>query len=636
MHQNHEVHATCAAKERFAITQLFLPNGLIENLSSDRIIQVKCDETKPECKRCVTKGVQCPGYTKDLKWSTKYEVAAPAPKAARRKAKALGSARQHSEAPSLSGESDSSADTETHETVIDFSDVSQTTGQSMVLRRPPTVISQQRMPTIMPQIFNPSCFLKEQYFQQICAIASMYDSHLNPFRVMVLSMMDDSPAVSYTIQSMAAAFIGWDDAATENKLYAIQHLQQILSRFQNMGEVTDEVMLVTFFLGVTACWHKDGDLGLEFLTAARIAVDARNELPEGQQKKGRLRLGLLRGMLDYWEMNTAMVPRIRQQQYITNNTSWPDAKSYRVTPLGYQDTESTAMTADNTIPHPWVGVAPRAMQLLKEAGELLRQCYEYSPDSEAFGVPPFLEGKAEVIEEELLGLELPPLNEIQDAGDDRTPGNHYLVLADCYRLSTLLLVYSIFPALLSKRLGERPEEGGSPFSSSDNMSLSGLEELGPFTPFGSPFLGAQNLGNSSMEGSQEGSADSQSKTWLMAMALHVLRQLNSLPPASGTHPAQTILLVICSNALAFSDAKCQKSSTSARPPSPDDDQHDRDVRVGRDLVLRKLETLKQWLPPRQLHSVYELINQLWKSLDEGQKTYWFKVMADHKLEVILG
>ncbi|KAK1702419.1 uncharacterized protein BDZ83DRAFT_686667, partial [Colletotrichum acutatum] len=35
--------------------------------------RIKCDEAVPSCLRCVKSGVDCPGYAKALKWSTKHE-----------------------------------------------------------------------------------------------------------------------------------------------------------------------------------------------------------------------------------------------------------------------------------------------------------------------------------------------------------------------------------------------------------------------------------------------------------------------------------------------------------------------------------------------------------------------------------
>lgn len=34
---------------------------------------MKCDETVPQCRNCLHRKIQCPGYERQLKWSTKYE-----------------------------------------------------------------------------------------------------------------------------------------------------------------------------------------------------------------------------------------------------------------------------------------------------------------------------------------------------------------------------------------------------------------------------------------------------------------------------------------------------------------------------------------------------------------------------------
>ncbi|KAJ4169002.1 hypothetical protein NW754_010934 [Fusarium falciforme] len=35
--------------------------------------RLKCDEQQPSCRRCINIGVECPGYARPIKWSTKYE-----------------------------------------------------------------------------------------------------------------------------------------------------------------------------------------------------------------------------------------------------------------------------------------------------------------------------------------------------------------------------------------------------------------------------------------------------------------------------------------------------------------------------------------------------------------------------------
>ncbi|KAF2436137.1 hypothetical protein EJ08DRAFT_578990 [Tothia fuscella] len=45
-------------------------NGCLQCRSN----RMKCDESKPHCKKCTSRAIICPGYKKSLKWSTKYEV----------------------------------------------------------------------------------------------------------------------------------------------------------------------------------------------------------------------------------------------------------------------------------------------------------------------------------------------------------------------------------------------------------------------------------------------------------------------------------------------------------------------------------------------------------------------------------
>lgn len=40
--------------------------------------RMKCDEGKPRCRNCAYRKIDCPGYARDLKWSTKYERFKPA------------------------------------------------------------------------------------------------------------------------------------------------------------------------------------------------------------------------------------------------------------------------------------------------------------------------------------------------------------------------------------------------------------------------------------------------------------------------------------------------------------------------------------------------------------------------------
>ncbi|KAF2460540.1 fungal-specific transcription factor domain-containing protein [Lineolata rhizophorae] len=51
-----------------------------------KLKRLKCDEKKPKCNNCESRGVECPGYSKLFKWSTKYETFQPAQLEVRTKA----------------------------------------------------------------------------------------------------------------------------------------------------------------------------------------------------------------------------------------------------------------------------------------------------------------------------------------------------------------------------------------------------------------------------------------------------------------------------------------------------------------------------------------------------------------------
>ncbi|RAL13309.1 Zn(II)2Cys6 transcription factor [Aspergillus homomorphus CBS 101889] len=52
--------------------------------------RVQCDETRPACNACVSKGRTCPGYQREFKWSTKHEVSSTATRRRRRAASGSG------------------------------------------------------------------------------------------------------------------------------------------------------------------------------------------------------------------------------------------------------------------------------------------------------------------------------------------------------------------------------------------------------------------------------------------------------------------------------------------------------------------------------------------------------------------
>lgn len=68
---------SAAALASTSSTSLTKPTKSRNGCQRCRATRRKCDETKPHCKRCTGKGVACPGYVRDFRWSSKYEVLQP-------------------------------------------------------------------------------------------------------------------------------------------------------------------------------------------------------------------------------------------------------------------------------------------------------------------------------------------------------------------------------------------------------------------------------------------------------------------------------------------------------------------------------------------------------------------------------
>ena len=120
--------------------------------------------------------------------------------------------------------------------------------------------------------------------------------------------------------------------------------------------------------------------------------------------------------------------------------------------------------------------------------------------------------KAEQLHSDLCAVQLPQESVIVDSGDDLTPANHLVRIAEAYRCTGLLQLYRNFPDLLS--------------------------------PFTSTLEGELQDGGFSGVSDSEKMADA----WLVCLALHILDLIQDVPLSSRTRSIQPLLLVsICSD-----------------------------------------------------------------------------------------
>ncbi|KAH8666114.1 fungal-specific transcription factor domain-containing protein [Ilyonectria robusta] len=233
--------------------------------------RVKCDEGEPSCRRCTKTGLECPGYSRPVRWSTKYEknsithldsanscaesfawfeshakklstaIAPPSPAGLltimghrdepRVRPDQASTIESPSTTVSLQIESPNLED-QNHESPA-LSAGSSLANQFDLSPAPSTgdifeesaddVLANEDMELIEPcfgdcdlslSLYAPteqSSVLLDHYFSLTCRITSCFDSLYNPFRSEVSRMIVDSPLVFNCVMSMSAAHLYQND-----------------------------------------------------------------------------------------------------------------------------------------------------------------------------------------------------------------------------------------------------------------------------------------------------------------------------------------------------------------------------------------------------------------------------------------
>ncbi|KAJ8109141.1 hypothetical protein OPT61_g7676 [Boeremia exigua] len=447
-----------------------------------------------------------------------------------------------------------------------------------------------RLPSPTPNPTSPDdqeSLLIQHYFKDVCAVFSSFDSHLNPFRTTIGKIYQDSPSISYAIQSMSAAHLANTFpymAAIGNELQrkAVAALQEELPLAQ-AGQIScTRTFLSIMLLGLTTSWHDSNALGTEFLATARGLI-LRKLMDRSQEAEVQREAQFFEESLIYWEMVMGFVTEDAM------SFSRPSGMRPRI--VSNQKSVPAGRRPDGKIvPHPWTGVAPMVQALFAEVGRLVRSERSLNRDS----VVDLIRRQenlfnASSLEEDLLAVDYPSVDEIADTGDDRTPKEHFTILAEAYRCAGLLELYRVFPSILRKRLGSNK----LPVSENVNFQF-------PMPRF---------------ETSYE---DADIKLWLNSLAMHILQMIESLPASSGTFCIQQLVITVAASELKF------VSSVDFF------DVHANDSKVlqAREKVIRRLEVYAHRLPGKPLRQLITLIKETWRQSDEGNDAFWIDIMNE--------
>jgi hypothetical protein len=435
--------------------------------------------------------------------------------------------------------------------------------------------------------------LIQHYFKDVCAVFSSFDSALNPFRTTIGRIYQECPSINYAIQSMAAAhlantFPNMANLGIELQRKAYDALQAELPLVQGGQANATKTFLSIMLLGLTASWHDSSALGLEYLSTARSLILpkllSRSEEDEVQREAQFFEESLI-----HWEMLMGFVTE--------DAMSFSTPSGLRPRRVSKQKAPAARRPDGKIVPHPWTGIAPTGQFLLAEVGRLVRRERSLHRSS-ANDVRRRQENalNAASLEEDLLALENPSVDELADTGDERTPKDDFIVLAEAYRNAGLLELYRVFPSLLRKRLGNKQ------LNKSDNVDFNF-----PMPRFETPYQ------------------DTDTKLWLNSLAMHILRSIESLPSSSGTFCIQPLLIVIAASELRFI------SSVDFF------DVHANDSKIlsARDFVMRRLQEFALRLPNKPLRQMIQLIKETWRQSDDGQDAFWIDIMNENGWHTIM-
>ncbi|KAL6237433.1 hypothetical protein BDW75DRAFT_82725 [Aspergillus navahoensis] len=468
--------------------------------------------------------------------------------------------------------------------------------------------------TSIPQpLNNPSWTLIEYYFKEVAALFSSYDSQMNPFRTTVSRLWGSSLAMCRTMQSMAAAtlvndFPQFGPMGKKMRNEAIE----IISRETSMD---DKSLLALLMLGQTASWHDPKDLGISYFNHLRRHLDnaaltrATNPANRGNNYQ------FFEEALVYWEMLLSFVA--------------DDAAVLSAPQTPSSTAESLVL---QRVPHPWTGIARDTQFTVQEAGRLVRSERKrilnrrFTSEVDIANAQIAL-GKARELEERLLSLAHPTEAEIVCPGDDETPVWHLLTMAEVYRCTGLLQLYRAFPDLLQRRLPVQQQNHHSP-----------TQHPHPTTsPPPDPFHSWLNEAYTHLQPDPDGSSFTYHDSWLTEFALTTLSRLKSIPFESRTRCLQPLLLVASSSELRLPPIPSDPLSLSANGNGPCISSHALEVSRTRRFILGRLTSLQYVLPPKPIAVCLELVNEVWRRMDGGDKdVYWMDVMIEKGWETTMG
>lgn len=497
-----------------------------------------------------------------------------------------------------------------------------------------SAIRQQLHRSTVPEfLLHLPTMLVEYYFSYVCQIFSSFDGTLNPFRSTVGRLWDGSAPIYFAIQSMAAAYLAnhfprMSPVGIQMQRETYRCLYQVQQSGSDPSENFDKTLLTVLLVGQTTAWHDPRDLGLIHLkTAKRLNRRRLEQQIGGVESQVRRQNEFFEQCILYWDMLAGFVED-NVDEFGFGNAEMGESTTPGCEPSTLDDSK------ENVFPHPWTGVAPKVQRLFAQVGRLIRS-YRKIASQEAASSLDFLSldlgfdlnfpqdsrasieatAKAQSLEEQLLSFEPPSVSTLVDAGDENTPVQQYLYLAEAYRCAALLEIYRIFPSILLKRVPLTDNTFSSPVDSS-----SGNQQTFDFFPV---------------------SISQPPEEFLISLAIHTISILEKLPSSSGTRCLQPIVIIAAASELRFSPASLSDPLSPFMAPNSSSifsslTNREVDIATARRFVVTRLQEFQLSLPAKPIVKALQLVQETWARADMGQEVFWMDVMEEMGLKSIFG
>lgn len=492
-----------------------------------------------------------------------------------------------------------------------------------------TAIRQQLDRSTVPEfLLHLPTMLVDYYFSYVCQIFSSFDGTLNPFRSTVGKLWDGSASIYYAIQSMAAAYLSHHfprmaPVGIQMQRETYKCLYQATQTGRNASENLDKTLLTVLLVGQTTAWHNPKDLGMIHLKTAKRLNKRRIEqqMASISDKATRRQNEFFQQCILYWDMLAGYVEDdIDELDFDENNPPLSDSDS----------PPSAEEPAEKVFPHPWTGVSAKVQKLFAQVGRLVRS-YRKGVAQETASSLDFLSldldfganfgqqsiitieatAKAQLLEEELLAFEPPSVCNLVDAGDDNTPVQQYILLAEAFRCAALLEIYRIFPTILSKRVPLAND-----FASSASSTIPA--QLSAVLPFPSS------------------PASQDPNDFLVSLAIHTLSLLAKIPSTSGTRCLQPIILICAASELRFSFPSADVPDFAQSNMFSSLTGREVDIADARRFASGRLQEMKLSLPAKPIVKALQVLGETWDRADLGQDCFWMDVMDGMGWKTIFG